>query len=158
MHEPGRFAQPVYYNTTGVVVNGNLRQRAQICGYARFDAIGGFDPNHLPRMNNQVFECAEPCVWMGFNKLLFKRVIRPRRPDCYLVIARFGNAGRLHVGEENWRSPNSWLLSFSEGAGQQETMLLLPPCGWIQTDLGKFVLETREQSPWEGRLALCAEH
>lgn len=151
-----RLYQPVYYNTTGVVVHDELRQRPQICGYARFDAVGGFDPNRLPRMINRVFECAEPGVWMGFNKLLFKRIVRPsRRPDCYLVIARSGAIGRLHLGQESWRSPDSWTISFTEGAGQQEAMILLTTCGWIQTDLGKFTLKTPEQRPWEGRLALC---
>jgi len=71
-HDSGHFAQPVYYNTTGVVMNSNVRQRPQICGYARFDAVGGFDPNHLSKMIDRVFECAEPSVWMGCNKLLFK--------------------------------------------------------------------------------------
>src|SRR5258708_32088418 len=111
MREPGRFAQPVYYNTTGVVVNGNLRQRAQICGYARFDAIGGFDPNHLSRMINRVFECAEPSVWMGCNKLLFKRVLKVgERPEVYLVVVRADGAGQLAVGTEAWRSADTWIL------------------------------------------------
>ena len=31
--------------------------------------------NYPSRMINRVFECAEPSVWMGYNKLLFKRVL-----------------------------------------------------------------------------------
>ena len=41
----GRVCPAVYYNTTGVMVKSGVRQRPQICGYARFDAIGGFNPN-----------------------------------------------------------------------------------------------------------------
>jgi hypothetical protein len=81
-----RFAQPVYYNTTGITVNGNVRQRPQICGYARFDVVGGFDPNHPSKMIGCVFECAEPTVWMGSNRLLFRRILpKHQHPDCFLT-------------------------------------------------------------------------
>ena len=151
----GRLAQPVYYNTTGVVVNGNVRQRPEICGYARFDAIGGFDPNHLSRMINRVFECEEPSVWMGCNKLLFKRVLKAgERPDSFLVVARSDLTGQLTVGKEGWRSADTWLLSFSECLGQQEAMLLMTLHGWIRTDVGRFLLESSGSRAWVARLTL----
>ena len=138
----GRPTRPVYYNTTGVLVHANVRQRPQICGYARFDTIGGFDPNHPSRMLGRVFECAEPCVWMGYNKLLFRRILNAGEcPDCFLVVAKSELVGRLPVGEHNWRSRNSWLLSLSESGGQQEAMLLMSIGDWIRTSLGNFVLE-----------------
>ena len=152
----GRFAGPVYYNTTGVLVNGDLRQRPKICGYLRFDTIGGFDPNHLLHMIHCVFECADPSIWNGCNKLLFKRTVNHNQsPDRYLVVVRSEINGRLRVGKAGWRSPESWLIAFSEGAAQQEAMLLLASNGWIQTDVGKFVLQTSEQRPSEARLVFC---
>lgn len=133
---------PVYYNTTGVLVHGNVRQRPQICGYARFDTIGGFDPNHPSRMIGRVFECAEPTVWMGSNKLLFRRILKGgERPDCFLVVAKSDLVGQLAVGNEDWRSPGAWLLSLSESGGQQEALLLMSIGHWIRTSLGHFVLE-----------------
>ena len=151
-----RFVLPVYYNTTGIVVNGRVRQRPKVCGYARFDSVGGFDPNRPSGMIHRVFECADPCLWTGCNKLLFRRILRAREaPDYYLVLARSGTNGNLQIGKEGWRSPDSWLLSFSEGAGQQEAMLLLPPGGWMQTDVGRFALHIPEQQPWKARLVLC---
>jgi hypothetical protein len=156
-HEGGRFAQPVYYNTTGVAVNGSTRQRPQICGYARFDAIGSFDPNHLSRMINRVFECAEPSVWMGCNKLLFKRMLKAgERPDCFLVVARSDLTGQLAVGTEGWRSVDTWLLSLSECASQQEAMLLMPANGWIGSSLGRYVLESSESRAWIATLVLSS--
>ena len=150
-------AQPVYYNTTGVVVKGSVRQRPQICGYARFDAIGGFNPNCPGRMIDRVFECAEPSVWMGCNKLLFRRLLGTgARPDCFLVVAKSELTGQVTVGTEGWRSPDAWLLSFSECTGNQEIMLLMGVHDWIQSDLGRFVLEASELRPWSARLALCA--
>lgn len=150
------FPQAVYFNTTGVVVNSSVRQRPKICGYARFDVAGGFDPHHLLRMTNRVFECAEPSVWMGCNKLQFRRLLGPdEQPDLYLVIARSDLIGQFHVGDQCWRSPDSWILSFSESRDQQEAMLLLGSHGWIETDLGRFVLRASEQRACERRLVLC---
>ncbi|MBZ5571260.1 MAG: hypothetical protein LAO09_05195 [Acidobacteriia bacterium] len=150
-------AQPVYYNTTGVVVKGSLRQRPQICGYARFDVIGGFDPNYPGRMIDRVFECAEPSMWMGCNKLLFRRLLGAGvHPDGFLVVATSALMGHVNVGTEDWRSPDTWLLSFSECAGNQEMMLLMGTQGWIHSDLGRFVLKPSELRPWPARLAFCA--
>jgi hypothetical protein len=135
----------VYYNTTGILVNGILRQRPRICGYARFDTVDGFDPNHLSRMANRVFECADPAVWMGCNKLLFKRVVRSTASlDAFLVITKSEFIGELQVGTENWRSNDTWLLSLSEHKGQQEAMLLMPLLGWIRSSIGRFVLARSE--------------
>jgi hypothetical protein len=139
----GRLTGPVYYNTTGVPMSGSIRQRPQICGYARFDTIGGFDPHHLSRMTGPVFECAEPSVWMGCNKLLFRRILKGDEcPDCFLIVAKSELLGQLLVGKQDWRSSQTWLLSLSECGGQQEAMLLMSIGEWIQSGIGKFVLET----------------
>src|SRR5271157_3764756 len=148
-------AESAYYNTTGVDISGNVRQRPKIVGYARFNRQGGFDPNHPSRMINRVFECANPCVWQGQNKLLFKRRLTTHeRPDCFLVVVRPELTGALKVGSANWRSADSWLLAFSECRDQQEGMLLMPAYGWIQTELGRFVMEPGAGRPWVGRLVL----
>ena len=68
-HDLNRFAHGAYFNTTGVMVNGHVRQRPLIRGYAKFNGAGGFDPNFPSRMINRVFECADMCVWNGENKL-----------------------------------------------------------------------------------------
>ena len=147
-------SEMAYYNTTGVEVSGRTRQRPQILGYARFNARGGFDPSHPSRMINRVFECADPCVWLGQNKLLFKRMLTaPEKPDGFLVVVRPELTGFLKVGSTNWRSPDSWLVAYSEDGGQQEAMLLLGSKGWMQTDLGIFVLEIPEQRASGARLA-----
>ena len=154
-HDPGRFARGAYFNTTGLTVNGQVRQRPQIIGYARFNGRGGFDPIHPSRMIKRVFECADPSVWLGQNKLLFKRMLAaPDKPDCFLVVVRPELTGVLRVGGVNWRSDDSWLIAFSECCHQQEAMLLMPAYGWIQTELGRFVLEPATGRPWVGRLVL----
>ena len=159
MNDANRFAHAAYYNTTGVAVRGTIRQRPQICGYARFDAVGGFNPNFPSRMISRVFECAEPSVWMGYNKLLFKRMLTTgERPDRFFVIVRPELVGRLAVGTSEWRSSDTWLLSFSEGAQKQESMLLMPAHSWIRGEMGKFVIEPSERRPWMARLVLsCSD-
>ncbi len=157
MRQSGHFSRPVYYNTTGVAVNGTVRQRPQILGYARFDAVGGFDPIHLSRMIDGVFECAYPSVWMGYNKLLFRRILKQReRPDRFLVTARSSLIGSLAVGTEGWRSSDTLLLSLSACPNQQEAMLLMPIGGWIQSDIGRFMVECPEPRSWLARLVLGA--
>lgn len=150
-----RPTRPVYFNTTGVLLHGNVRQRPRICGYARFDTLGGFDPNHPSRMIGRVFECAEPTVWMGSNKLLFRRILnKGERPDRFLVATNSALVGQLAVGEQSWRSNGVWLLSFSECTGQQETMLLMSIGQWVRTSLGLFVLETSGRNDSSARLVL----
>jgi len=155
--ESDRFEPAVYYNTTGIMVKSGVCQRLQICGYARFDAIGGFDPNHPSKMIDRVFECAEPSVWMGCNKLLFRRLVgRPICAERFLVIAKSELNGHFAVGADGWKSADTWLLSFSEGGGNQELMLLMGVRSWISSDLGRFVLRPSELRPWSARLVLSA--
>jgi hypothetical protein len=155
--DPYRFGRAAYFNTTGVQVGTKIRQRPKITGYARFNGRGGFDPNHLSRMIDMVFECAEPCVWQGANKLLFMRALRTtQEPDQFLVVLRNTMNGSLKIGSANWRSPDTWLISFSECRDKQEAMLLMPTHGWIETALGRFVLEPLTQRPWAARLILTS--
>lgn len=107
-------------------------------------------------MINRVFECADRCVWQGQNKLLFKHMLTaPERPDFLLVIVRPELNGKLKVGSPNWRSADSWLMAFSESSNQQEGMLLMPAYGWIQIELGRFVLEPATDRPWMARFVLA---
>ncbi len=153
----GLFKPAVYYNTTGVMVKSGVRQRPQICGYARFEAVGGFNPNHPAKIIGRVFECAEPSVWMGYNKLLFRRLIAGDVcPEYYLVVADSRINGHFAVGTEGWKSPDTWLLSFSEGEGDQELMLLMCKHSWIESELGRLALHPPELRPWSARLILSA--
>jgi hypothetical protein len=154
-NEERRFAQGVYYNTTGVCVGGLVRQRQKILGYARFHQCGGFDPHHPSRMVGRVFDCAEPCIWTGTNKLLFRRALRkPELPDKYFVAIRSESVGRVQVGTVGWRSPDTWVVAFSECRDDQEMMFLMPAEGWISTELGRFAMVPDRDRPWRGRLVL----
>ena len=63
--------------------------------------------------------------------------------------------GKLTIGKTDWRSADTWLISFSESRDQQEAMLLMPAHSQIQTELGRFVLEPEARRPWVARLVLA---
>lgn len=150
-----RFACAAYFNTTGVPVNGCIRTRPKIVGHVRFNGVGGFNPNRTLALINSVFECAEPCIWKGQNKLLFKRILPvPQQPDYFLVVVRAAEVGRVELGSPAWRSEGTLLISFSEYRDQQEAMLLMPLESWLRTDLGTFELRPFVSWPWSARLQL----
>ena len=154
-----RFGCGVYYNTTGIEIAGTVRQRPKITGYARFHACGGFDPHHPSRAIGRVFECANPGLWKGDNKLLFQRVLSaPEKPDRFLVVVTSKLNGELSVGANNWHDRDTWLIAFSESANEQEAMLLMPASGWIRTSLGHFALEPEVCRRWIARLVLVSPH
>jgi hypothetical protein len=130
---------------------------ATLCNPRRFNGCGGFNPNRPSQMIGRAFECAEPCVWQGQNKLLFKRLLNaPEKPDGFLVVVRAQLVGKLTIGKTDWRSADTWLISFSECGAQQEAMLLMAEHSWLQTELGRFVLEPEASRPWVARLVLVS--
>jgi hypothetical protein len=154
-NDPCRFSHGVFYNTTGIRVGTVIQQRPKIIGYARFHQCGGFNPLHPFRMVDRVFDCAEPCVWAGVNKLLFRRVLsKAERPDRFLVVIRPELSGRVRVGSHSWRSQDTWLISFSEWNEDQEAMLLMSVGSWLETELGRFFLVADQKRPWRAHLVL----
>ena len=151
-------ARAAYFNTTGVPVDGKIRTRPKIVGHVRFNGIGGFDPGRPLAFINTVFECAEPCIWQGQNKVLFERKLSaPQQPDYFLVVVRSSEIGHLDVGSPAWRSEGTLLISFSECRGQQEAMLLMPPESWLRSAVGRFGLWPFISWPWSARLQLESE-
>jgi len=153
-----RRGHAAYFNTTGVPVNGKIRTRPKIVGHVRFNGVGGFDPKHPLAFINTVFECAEPCVWQGQNKLLLERKLSaPRQPNYFLVVVRSSEIGHLDVGSPAWRAEGTLIISFSEWRDQQEAMLLMPPESWLRSDVGRFALRPFISWPWSARLQLESE-
>ncbi|MCL5005919.1 MAG: hypothetical protein M1404_05240 [Acidobacteria bacterium] len=153
--DPRRFVRAAYYNTTGVMVNGKLHTRPAIKGHVRFNGAGGFDPNSPARMIGRVFECEDPCVWRGQNKILFKTLL-PRRaePDRYLVVTRAAELGHLRVGELGWCTADVWVIALSESHDDQEAMLLMVAGGTIRASVGTYRLKQDAVAPWRAALEL----
>ena len=147
-----------YYNTTGVLVAGKIRNRPRIYGVARFDASSGFRPDCSFQGVHKVFECEPPCVWEGRMKVLFKaRLPRPARPDAYLVSVTADQSGGFDKNEDGgWLHHDAQLISFSECRDQQELLLVMPPFSWVRGRLGTFFLEPDAKKAWQARLVLSA--
>ena len=153
--DPGRFVRAAYFNTTGVMVNGRIVRHRKIAGHVRFNGAGGFDPNYPNRMVGRIFECDDPCVWNGQNKVFFRRLVAsPVQPGSFLVVVKSEEFGRLHVGAEGWKSEGTFLISLSEWRDQQEAMLLMSCTDWVRTDLGRLVLVSDASVPWRASLML----
>ena len=148
-----------YYNTTGVHVEGTLRNRPRVYGIARFNGNSGFRPDRAFEALGKVFECEAPCIWEGTLKVLFKvRLHRPAKPDAYLVTITAGQSGGINKDPSAaWLHPDAQVISFSECREQQEVMIVMPAFAWIRGGLGTFFLEPDLQRPWTARLVLSAK-
>jgi hypothetical protein len=132
-----------------------MRTRPRIIGQARFNGVGGFNPNFPSRLIGRVFECEAPCLWRGQNKILCKALLSPRTlPNRYLVVMRASEFGRLRVGEPGWCSDDVWVISLSESRDGQETMLLMAADGSIRTAVGTYRLTSDGAAPWRASLEL----
>jgi hypothetical protein len=69
------------------------------------------------------------------------------RPDVYLFRIRPVDAGWLDRNGA-WRCDAAQVVSFSEGNGQQEILIVLPPFGWVRGTQGTFCAEPRRDRPW----------
>ena len=146
--DPERFRRAAYFNTTGVMVNGKIIRRRKIAGHVRFNGVGGFNPYYPTRIIGRVFECDDPCISNGQNKVFFRRLApKTTVPDFFLVVVRSAEFGRIEIGAAGYKSEGSFLISFSEWRGQQETMFLLPTSGWLHTRLGRLLIVWNKGHP-----------
>jgi hypothetical protein len=137
-----------YYNTTGVLAGDKLRNRSCIYGHVRVDVCLGFQPVFAVRLIHRVYESEGVTVRNGRNKL-FLRQLTPEgtRPDVYLFRIGPTDTGWLDRAGA-WRCDAAQVVSFSEGNGQQEALIVLPPFGWVHGTQGTFCAEPRRDRPW----------
>ncbi|MFN7998398.1 MAG: hypothetical protein U0Q18_32555 [Bryobacteraceae bacterium] len=142
-----------YYNTTGVLAGNKLRSRSCVYGYVRLDECSGFNPRFAERIIHRVYKSDGVSVWNGRNKL-FLRQLAPSgtRPDVYLF--RIGPADTGWIDRAAaWKCDAARVVSFSEGNGQQEAMIVLPPFGWVCGTQGTFCADPRHDRPWIAKLS-----
>ena len=56
-----------------------------------------------------------------------------------------------------WKCDAAQVISFSEGNGQQEALLVLPAFGWVRGERGTFCVDPRRDRPWIAGLSLRSE-
>ena len=137
-----------YYNTTGVLAGDVFRNRSCIYGHVRLDECSGFHPQFAERFIHRVFESEGVTSGNGRNKLFLRQIVPAgTRPDVYLFRIRPVDAGWLDRNGA-WRCDAAQVVSFSEGNGQQEILIALPPFGWVRGTQGTFCAEPRRDRPW----------
>lgn len=153
---PMRLAQAAFYNTTGVLVKGEVRYRWRIGGKIRFNGVGGFTPSNPFRSLNRVFECKEPeTTRAGWTQILFRRMLHgPERPDFYLFVVTAECTGRIDIRSSCWKTDSVQVVALSEHDDQQEAMLLMPAYSWVRGELGTFYAEPSAKQFWSGDLRL----
>ena len=143
-----------FYNTTGIVADGKLRHRSRVFGQLRFNAIGGFNPQHIEANIGRVFESAGFPDGDARCLLLHHRLTRPQLPHYFLFRVTSDETGELQFDHSGWKSDGVVLLSLSEFREQQEAMLLIPIHGWIRGHRGRFAAEPAGDRPWRASLGL----
>ena len=80
-------------------------------------------------MVNRVFKCDPPVDWNG-KRRLFLRGAAPASavPDLYLIALDSDNIGRIDR-RGSWICDHGTVLSFSDGNGKQQAIVLLPLTG-----------------------------
>ena len=87
-------------------------------------------------------------IWNGSRKLFLKeRITKGARPERYL--SRISSAELGWVDRDApWICESGEVISFSEGNGQQEALVVLPAFGWISSGGGLFHLVPNGERPW----------
>jgi hypothetical protein len=142
-----------FYNTTGIVLDGRRRHRSRLFGQIRFNAIGGFNPQHIEANIGRLFvSVGHPQDGDCAGLLLHHLLSRPQMPDYYLFRVTSDDTGMLEIDHAGWRSDGVVLLSLSQFREQQEAMVLVPIFGWIRSGLGRFAAEPSADCPWRASL------
>jgi hypothetical protein len=133
-----------------------LRNRSRAYGYVRLDECSGFDPAFAQQAIHRVYETEGISVWNGRNKLFLRQLVPAgTRPDAHLFGIRSAEIGWID-SRGAWKSEAAQTISFSEGNGQQEVLVLLPPFGWVRGEGGTFCADPLCERPWVARLSCTA--
>ncbi|HET9217172.1 MAG TPA: hypothetical protein VFR18_09355 [Terriglobia bacterium] len=154
VHDGSKPERTAFYNTTGIVTDGKLRHRSRVFGQLRFNAIGGFNPQHIEGNIGRVFESTGLPDQSRRCLLLHHLLCRPVPPDYFLFAVTSERTGELRMDRSGWKSDGVVLLGLSEFREQHEAMLLMPAHSWIRGGLGRFVAEPAADRPWRASLEL----
>ena len=131
-----------------------------IPGIVRFN-VAGFPRATMPTHLQNISAFSEGLdTQRGGNRLLFRCAVRRDAPiDAYLVVVRSMMCGRIAFGSK-WKSEGVRVVCASANKGDQETLVLMPPNGVIQTDEGKWRIgwQNERKSQRRARLVLSSGH
>lgn len=144
-------AQYVGYNSTGLRCGRKMRRHWIVPGVLRFNEAACYAGEPPTCAVGHTFVCSDLTYAFGGNRLLFrKRAEDSASPDRYLVAISNGRYGNIDFSSATWKSVFTLVIAVSQLNDQQETMLLMQACDWLQTNRGFWQLHvprTRQQLP-----------
>ena len=153
--EGSAIRQRAFYNTTGIVAGTKLQNRSCVYGHVRLDESSGFAVAFAARFIHRVYETEGITIWNERNRLFLRQLTtKGTRPEMHLFRVRSSDVGWIDR-KSAWQCEAGQVISFSEGNGQQEVLVLLPSFGWIRGQRGTYCVDTLQEQPWVAQLSLA---
>jgi hypothetical protein len=133
-----------YFNAAALMCGKRLRHSAIYPGQIRFNAKSGFDPEFPSRAIGRTFLCSGPNQVAGRSHLLFVRTAAVAPPDAYLVTLNSAAHGSIQFDKPGWKSSGVQPISISLRGSRYEAMLLMGAADWIQSDLGRWIVDVAD--------------
>lgn len=116
------------------------------------DECAGFHPESAHRALYGLYESDPHGLWQGTRKLFLRKLLpKGTSPERYLVWVSSIDIG--WIDRHNvWLCEGGEVVSFSEGNGQQEALVLLPAFGCLHGGKGNFFLNAATRQPWMAEL------
>jgi hypothetical protein len=133
-----------WFNAAALMSGRRLHHSAIFPGQVRFNSKSGFDPEFPSRAVGKTFLCSEPRQFAGKMHLLFERRTTETAPDAYLVTFRFAEHGAIQFAKPGWKSAGVRPISISLRCEKYEAMLLFGSGDWVESDLGRWLVDQSE--------------
>jgi hypothetical protein len=131
-----------YFNSSGLRCGSKVRRYWIVPGLIRFNGALNVLAHGHTRCIGKIFECAEPTVAYGGNRLFVLRQVSTRHtPDYYLLLVCSERHGPIHF-EHGWKSESTVAIAVSRHKARAEALVLMQAGGWFRTLLGSWQLCT----------------
>jgi len=130
-----------WFNAAALMSGRRLHHSAIFPGQVRFNSKSGFDPEFPLRAVGKTFLCSEPRQFAGKVHLLFERRSIERTPDAYLVTLKSTEHGAIQFAKPGWKSAGVRPISISLRGEKYEAMLLFGSGDWVESDLGRCLVD-----------------
>ena len=130
-----------WFNAAALMSGRRLHHSAIFPGQVRFNAKSGFDPEFPLRSVGITFLCSGPRQFAGKLHLLFERRAAGTVPDAYLVTLKSAEHGAIPFAKPGWKSAGVRPISISLRGEKYEAMLLFGSGDWVESDLGRWLVD-----------------
>ena len=130
-----------WFNAAALMSVRRLRHCAIFPGQVRFNSKSGFEPEFPLRAVGKTFLCSELRQFAGKTHLLFERRTTEMAPDAFLVTLKSAEHGAIQFTKPGWKSAGVRPISISLRGDKYEAMLLFGSGDWVESDLGRWLVD-----------------